>query len=240
MSEATQHTQQRPLGSRNPFRRPDEPLQHNQQAEGAATDTSQIDLMTSDFASTGISHPSSPQAQSTDDQRRGDTLAAAATSSQQQTMPAEASQTTHGMSTAPGAFPVSGLSTSAIDAPSNLGSQDVPSATYEAAPFPMGHAGSSASNARGSDYPEPTSGSPVPGRPHLRDGKLLVMPPTWEGCSKCESAYVFSLHECLRKAVRLTCSVKPDQVTVPDTSTLIHLILIRAVGGSTVAATQLR
>lgn len=208
MSEATQHTQQRPLGSRNPFRRPDEPIEHNEQAEGAATNTNQIDLMTSDFASTGISHPSSPQGRSTDDQRRGENLAAAATSSQQQTMPAEASQTTHGMSTAPGAFPVSGLSTSAIDAPSNLGSQDVPSATYEAAPFPMGHAGSSASNARGSDYPEPTSGSPVPGRPHLRDGKLLVMPPTWEGCSKCEYRCVFSIVKWLKQFVPLTYDVK--------------------------------
>lgn len=37
----------------------------------------------------------------------------------------------------------------------------------------------------GTDYPEPTS-VPTPGRPLLRDGKLLVMPPTWENCPKCE------------------------------------------------------
>lgn len=37
----------------------------------------------------------------------------------------------------------------------------------------------------GTDYPEPSS-TVTPGRPLLRAGKLLVMPPTWEGCSKCE------------------------------------------------------
>ncbi|CAO1619292.1 unnamed protein product [Parajaminaea phylloscopi] len=33
-------------------------------------------------------------------------------------------------------------------------------------------------------YPEPTS-VPTPERPLLRDGRLLVMPPTWDGCDEC-------------------------------------------------------
>lgn len=208
MSGATQQAQQRPLGSRNPFRRPDEPIQHDERAEGAATDTSQVDVMTSDFASTGISTPSRPQTCSMEGQRSGDSLDAAATSSQQQAMPVEVSQTTHDMSATPGAHSASGLSTSAIDIPSNLGSQNLPSATYEGASLPRGHAGASASNARGLDYPEPTSGSPVPGRPHLRDGKLLVMPPTWEGCSKCEYQCVFSIVKWRKQFVPLTYDEK--------------------------------
>ncbi|CAO1630036.1 unnamed protein product [Sympodiomycopsis kandeliae] len=34
-------------------------------------------------------------------------------------------------------------------------------------------------------YPEPTK-IPTPGRPLLRDGRILIMPPTWETCSKCD------------------------------------------------------
>lgn len=37
----------------------------------------------------------------------------------------------------------------------------------------------------GTDYPEPTI-IPTPGRPLLRDGKLMLMPPSWESCSKCK------------------------------------------------------
>ncbi|PWN23967.1 hypothetical protein BCV69DRAFT_15594 [Microstroma glucosiphilum] len=46
----------------------------------------------------------------------------------------------------------------------------------------------------GTDYPEPTI-TPTPGRPLLRDGKLMLMPPSWESCSKCKWQCEARFHE---------------------------------------------
>jgi hypothetical protein len=77
-------------------------------------------------------------------------------------------------------------SSSSSDEPDQVVEARAP--TYSTSNDPPHNGGSSSFSipmVPGTDYPEPTV-TPTPGRPLLRDGKLMLMPPSWESCSKCE------------------------------------------------------